>query len=191
MATFLGLAYAYRALFNIVQHFQREKNVSGSDDKATDSAASPTPNTAATPALVTSTAATQTPTATDNTATPTSSTAATPTSATSTAGTETLTTIGSAATPAPSTAATPAPVTSTAATQTLTTDTAATPTTVIITVAKPEDQYLLPCMQGKSQKEARKMKQDEETMYSPPGTASDQEFLVHESEEEQEEEMTS
>ncbi|KQK73707.1 hypothetical protein AAES_165355 [Amazona aestiva] len=47
-----------------------------------------------------------------------------------------------------------------------------------------------PCTQGKSKKVARKMKQDEETMYSPL-TASDQELLVRESEEEEEEEVTS
>ncbi|XP_061222790.1 uncharacterized protein LOC133219470 [Neopsephotus bourkii] len=60
------------------------------------------------------------------------------------------------ATPATATTATPTPVTITVATQTLTTDTAATPTTVIITAAKPEDQFVpisvAPLHRGKSKK---------------------------------------
>ncbi|KQK73636.1 hypothetical protein AAES_165338 [Amazona aestiva] len=165
MAMCWGLAYAYTALFNTIQQLQREKKVSVSDGKTTDNAATPTPNAAAIPNLMTSTAATQTQTTTDN-----------------------------AATPGPSTAATVAPVTSTAAVQTPTTDTAVTPTTVIIPAAKPEDQFMpisaSPVRKGKSQKEARKMKQDEETMYLPPGRASYQELLLRESEEEEEEEET-
>ncbi|XP_061226052.1 probable endopeptidase p60 [Neopsephotus bourkii] len=150
MATCWGLAYAYRALFNTIQHLQREKIVSGSDGKATDNAATLTPNTAATPTLVTITAATQTPTATDSTATP--DTPATPALVTSTATAQTLTSTDSTATPAPSTAATPAPATNTAATL----------TTVIITAAKPEDQLMpisvAPVRKGKKKKVARKMK---------------------------------
>ncbi|KQL61177.1 hypothetical protein AAES_00318 [Amazona aestiva] len=101
----------------------------------------------------------------------------------------------SAATPAPSTAATPTPATGIAASQTPTTDTAATPTTVIITADKPEDQFVpissAPVRKGKSKTKTRKMKQDEETRYSPPGTASVQELLVCESEAEEEEEVMS
>ncbi|KQK81557.1 hypothetical protein AAES_80018 [Amazona aestiva] len=131
MGTCWGLAYAYSSTLSST--FKRKKIVSGSDGKAIDSAAVPTPSTAATPAPATSTVATQTLTATD-----------------------------SAANPTPSAAATP------------------------------EDQFV-PILvalvsKGKSKKEARKLKQDEETMYSPPGTASDQELLVCESEEEEEEE---
>ncbi|KQK77653.1 hypothetical protein AAES_123329 [Amazona aestiva] len=64
-------------------------------------------------------------------------------------------------------------------------------TTVIITADKPEDQLVpisvAPVRKRKSEKEARKTKQDEEKAYSLPGTASDQESSSHDEEEEEEE----
>ena len=59
----LGLAHAYRALFNTIQYPQGEAKVSGSDNKMTGTAATPAPvtGTAATPALVTGTTVTPTP----------------------------------------------------------------------------------------------------------------------------------
>ncbi|KAK4821081.1 hypothetical protein QYF61_012423 [Mycteria americana] len=59
IATCCGLAHAYRVLFNTIQNAQGEEKVSGSDDKMTSTAASPTPvaGTAATPTLATGTAA--------------------------------------------------------------------------------------------------------------------------------------
>ncbi|KAK4829913.1 hypothetical protein QYF61_007636 [Mycteria americana] len=62
-ATCWGLAHAYRALFNTIQNPQGEEKVSGSDDKATGTAATPTPatDTVATPTLAAGTAATPTP----------------------------------------------------------------------------------------------------------------------------------
>ncbi|KAK4826194.1 hypothetical protein QYF61_006138 [Mycteria americana] len=44
-ATCWGLAHAYRALFNTIQYPQGEEKVSGSDDKMTGTAATPTPVT--------------------------------------------------------------------------------------------------------------------------------------------------
>ncbi|KQL40310.1 hypothetical protein AAES_28615 [Amazona aestiva] len=152
MSTWWGMAYAYRALFNTIQHLQKENNATGSDGGVMVSAATPAPSTAATPPPGTSTVATQTSTVTGSTATP-------------------------------STAATPPPATSTATTQTPVTSTAATQNTVIITAAKPEDQLVpipvAPVLKRKSKKEVRKIKQDEETTYSPPGIASDQESSSH------------
>ncbi|KAM4640221.1 uncharacterized protein AAGF69_016837 [Amazona ochrocephala] len=60
MAMCWGLACAYRALFISIQHLEKEKNVPGSEGKATDSAATPAPSTAATPAPATSTVVAQT-----------------------------------------------------------------------------------------------------------------------------------
>ncbi|KAK4826689.1 hypothetical protein QYF61_010698 [Mycteria americana] len=53
-----GLAHAYRALFNTIQYPQGEEKISGSDDKATGTVATPTPatGTAVAPAPVTGTA---------------------------------------------------------------------------------------------------------------------------------------
>ncbi|KQK75181.1 hypothetical protein AAES_147064 [Amazona aestiva] len=181
MATCWGLAYAYRALLNTIQHLQKEKNAPGSESGVMDSAATPAPSTAATPPPGTSTAATQTSTVMDSAATPAPSTAATPPPGTSRAATQTSAVMDSTATPAPSTAATLPPATSTAATQ----------TTVIIAAAKPEDHLIpipvAPVCRRKTKKETRKTKQDEETTYSPPGTASDQESSSHDDEEEEEE----
>ncbi|KAK4810942.1 hypothetical protein QYF61_013350 [Mycteria americana] len=72
-ATCWGLAHAYRALLNTIQYPQGEEKVSGSDDKATGSTATPAPpatGTVATPAPpATGTAATPTPPATGTVAT--------------------------------------------------------------------------------------------------------------------------
>ncbi|KAK4815143.1 hypothetical protein QYF61_017584 [Mycteria americana] len=54
-----GLAHAYQALFNTIQYPQWEEKVSGSDDKTTGTAATPTPatGTVVTPTPATGTAA--------------------------------------------------------------------------------------------------------------------------------------
>ncbi|KAK4806777.1 hypothetical protein QYF61_005573 [Mycteria americana] len=57
-----ALAHAYQALFNTIQNPQGEEKVSGSDDKVTGTAATPTP--------VTGTAATPTPSVTDTAVAP-------------------------------------------------------------------------------------------------------------------------
>ncbi|KQK77183.1 hypothetical protein AAES_128408 [Amazona aestiva] len=67
---FWGLAYAYTALLNIVQHLQGEKEFSGSDGTATNNTVTQSPSTAATPNLTTDSAATPT-TVKDTATTPT------------------------------------------------------------------------------------------------------------------------
>ncbi|KAK4818287.1 hypothetical protein QYF61_010429 [Mycteria americana] len=89
-ATCWGLAHAYQALLNTIQNPQGEEKVSGSDDKATGTAATPacpTTGTVATPTCsMTAAMAAPTPSATATTVTPTSATdtAVTPTPTTGT-----------------------------------------------------------------------------------------------------------
>ncbi|KQK77983.1 hypothetical protein AAES_119455 [Amazona aestiva] len=163
---------AERALFNTVQNLQKEKHVPGSEGRGVGGVAAPAPSTGATPPQA------------QELHHPKHRSYTSPRDKYSRYSnfnrngqcSYSSSKYSSYTTPGTSTAATQAPVTSTAATQ----------TTVIITADKPEDQLVpipvAPVRKRKRKKAARKIKQDEETTYSPPGTASDQESSSHDEE---------